>query len=135
MVIATSKKFKVPAEYLMAFMKNDSHYGTAWLATTTHNPGNVWNMDDGSTKDRWTREKGVDAVGDNLQKRIEVYQTKFGTTVYPTVAELAKGVSKGWIKFFGVYMTAKNWPAAVTTIKDDLAQAWITNQQEFLSAA
>jgi LysM repeat protein len=29
MVIATSKKFKVPAEYLMAFMKNDSHYGTA----------------------------------------------------------------------------------------------------------
>ncbi len=29
MVISTSKKFTVPAEYIMAFMKNDSSYGTA----------------------------------------------------------------------------------------------------------
>lgn len=27
MVISSSKKFSVPVEYIMAFMKNDSHYG------------------------------------------------------------------------------------------------------------
>jgi len=42
MVMSTFKKFKVPTEYIMAFMKNDSHYGTDGdRAIDNHNPGNV----------------------------------------------------------------------------------------------
>lgn len=135
MILATSKKFSVPVEYIMAFMKNDSWYGTAWLAVTTHNPGNVWNTDDGSTKDWGTREAGVDAVWDNLKARIDAYHLKINKDKYPTVAELAKWVSDDGRKFFGVYMTAEKWPETVTTFEKDLAQAWLSNKQDFLLAA
>ncbi|MBU0625882.1 hypothetical protein KKG31_01605 [Patescibacteria group bacterium] len=56
MVINTSKKFSVPVEYIMAFMRNDSHYGTEGVAIETHNPGNVGNTDDGSINDLRTWE-------------------------------------------------------------------------------
>jgi len=135
MILATSKKFSVPVEYIMAFMKNDSSYGTAWLATTTHNPWNVWNMNDKSTKDWWTWEAGVDAVWDNLKARIDAYHLKINKDKYPTVAELAKWVSDDGRKFFGVYMTAEKWPQTVTSFEKDLAQAWLSNKEEFLAVA
>lgn len=52
MLIKAATKYTVPVSYMMAIMKNDSSYGTAGLAVSTHNPGNVGNMDDGSKKDR-----------------------------------------------------------------------------------
>jgi hypothetical protein len=41
MVIDAATKHNVAISYIMAIMKNDSSYGTAGLAVTTHNPGNV----------------------------------------------------------------------------------------------
>jgi hypothetical protein len=108
----------------MAIMKNDSSYGTAGLAVTTHNPGNVWNMDDGSKKDRWTWEWGVDAVAKNLKTRIDAYQTKYGSDKQPNLEELASGKKADtWEKFFGVYMTAVKWPDIVQNFQQELAQA------------
>lgn len=132
MVLATSEKFKVPVEYLMAFMKNDSHYGRDWLANKTHNPGNVWN-DGKNTKDFWTREKWVDAVWDNLKKRIDAYFAKFGEEKYPKAFELAKWRKNWRWKFFGPYMIKPEWAASVETIFKELVQDWISNKDELLA--
>lgn len=139
MVVVSAKKYGVPLSYLMAFMKNDSTYGTKWLAVDTYNPGNVGNMDGGSTYNflyidfkyktwpqvsspsiAWTN--GVDAAAENLKARIDAYHTQFGETVNPTPAELASGKKAGTNeKFFGVYMTAEGGPAAVQSIQSDIS--------------
>lgn len=126
MVQSSAKKYGVPMSYIMAFMKNDSTYASPNVPNNkwaqTHNPGNVGNMDDGSTKDRGTREAGVDAVAQHLKKRIDEYQTQFGKTAIPTPTELASGKKAGTgEKFFGVYMTADGWPAAVQKYQEDLS--------------
>jgi len=136
MVMSTFKKFKVPTEYIMAFMKNDSHYGTDGdRAIDNHNPGNVWNTNDWKNKYFATWADGVDAVWSNLKARIDAYHLKVNKDKYPTVAELAKWVSDNWTRFFGVYMTASEWPQAVTTINNQLANMWISNKDQLLAAA
>lgn len=136
MVMDSAKKYAVPMSYIMAMMKNDSGYGTQWLAVTTHNPGNVGNMDDGSMKDWWTREAWVDAVAENLQWRTNEYQKVYGKETFPSLKELASNVgsdgkwflsSQGnylqdnsWTRA-GAYMTADWWPNAVQNYQNDLS--------------
>lgn len=136
MVMDSAKKYSVPMSYIMAIIKNDSTYGTKWLAVTTHNPGNVGNMDDGSTKDWLTREAGVDAVAENLQWRIAEYQKTYGNEKYPSLKELASNVGPDGKWFLsaqgnylqenttarlGAYMTADGWPDAVQNYQSDLS--------------
>lgn len=122
MVLSSARTYNVPVSYIMAIMKNDSGYGTQWLGAKTHNPGNVGNMDDNSTKDRWTWEAGVDAVAQNLSKRIEAYHTKYWANTVPTLAELSSGKHKDTQeKFYNVYMTAPQWPSVVQNYQQDLS--------------
>lgn len=135
MIIISAQKHKVPVEYIMAIMRNDSHYGTKWLGAKTHNPGNVGNTDDGSTKNWWTRENGVDAVAKNLARRIKEYQNIYGNSM-PSIKELANNQwpDKKWFlssqwnykkknkERLGAYMTAKNWWDNVENISNQLAQ-------------
>jgi hypothetical protein len=49
----------------------------------------------------------VDAVAENLKKRIDAYHTKYGEDNNPNLEELASGKKADTQeKFFGVYMTA-----------------------------
>lgn len=120
-VLASSRKFNVPIEYLMAFMKNDSSYGSKGKALRTLNPGNVWNTgkwgDQNSIKwktwKRWedyidydgTRifdswEAWVGAVWKNLQRRIKEYREVYPHR-YPTPKELADNIwpdGKGFLR-------------------------------------
>ncbi len=136
MVINSAKKYAVPMSYMMAMMKNDSWYGSQWLAVTTHNPGNVGNMDDGSMKDRWTREAGVDAVAENLQWRISEYQKVYGNETFPSLKELSSNVGSDGKWFLSTqgnylqentdqriwaYMTADGWPDAVQNYQSELS--------------
>lgn len=143
MIIISAKEHQVPIEYIMAIMKNDSHYWTAGVWARTHNPGNVWNTDDWSTKDRATREKGVDAVAKNLARRIKEYQNIYGNRM-PTIRELANNQwpdKKGFIanqwnykknnkERFWAYMTDKTGWNSVQKISNQLAQN-IFNQDEY----
>ncbi len=146
-VISTSKKYSVPVEYIMAIMKNDSAYGTTGVAVHTHNPGNVGNVDNGTTKDWGTREAWVNAVGQNLQYRIKEYKRVY--TGYPTLQALADNVWPDGKWFLSdqwnykkenkdriwAYMSAKNGWKTVLNIENDLTVLWITNRVEYLMAA
>jgi len=127
----------------MAIMKNDSSYGTAGVWANTHNPWNVWNTDNGSTKDFGTWEAWVDAVAQNLKYRIEEYQKAY-TGTYPTIKALADNVwpdGKWFLPDQGnylkdntqrmwAYMTDKAWGTAVQSIATNLvADAKISNQE------
>lgn len=127
MIISSAKKYDVPLSYIMAIMKNDSAYGTTGLWAKTHNPGNVGNTDDWSSKDRWTWEDWVDAVAQNLKKRIDAYHAKYGIILQPTIKELASGKKeKTGEKFFGAYMTAPKWPEIVQNIQKYLEKEGIS---------
>ena len=148
-VINTSTKYSVPVEYIMAFMKNDSSYGTAWKWAETKNPWNVWNTDDGSTRRFDTRQEWVDAVWDVLKNRIDQYQNVYWKNKIPTVKELADNIwpdgkwflSKQWNYLkdnkarLWAYMTAPNWWNSVENISQDLASSWITNKSQFEQTA
>ena len=117
----------VPVEYLLWFMQNVSRVWTVWQWATTHNPGNVWNTGK-RKKDRGTRERWVDACAENLQKRIDAYQTaksesnkKHLFNDFPSPEELATWKSKWWYKFFGVYMTAPSGPKKVA----GMVRTWV----------
>jgi hypothetical protein len=126
----------------MAIMKNDSSYGTAGKWARTHNPGNVGNTDDGSTKDRGTREAGVDAVAQNIARRIEEYQKIYGNSM-PTIKQIAQNQwpdGKGFLSnqwnfkkanpnSIGAYMTSKQWQERVQDIAQNLTQEWISNER------
>ena len=53
---------------MMALCQQDSMYGTLGEGARLHNPGNVGDMDDGSTVDFGTWENGVWAVAEWLQR-------------------------------------------------------------------
>ena len=142
MIISASTKYNVPTTYIMAIMKNDSSYGTAGKWARTHNPGNVGNTDDGSTKDRGTREAGVDAVAQNIARRIEEYQKIYGNSM-PTIKQIAQNQwpdGKGFLSnqwnfkkanpnSIGAYMTSKQWQERVQDIAQNLTQEWISNER------
>lgn len=143
MVINAANSYNVPVEYILAIMKNDSHYGTLWIGKNTHNPGNVGNTDDGSTKDRWTREAGVNAVAENLAQRITGYQKVYGTANFPAIKQLADNQwsdGKGFLEKqgnykkdnpqrLGAYMTAKWGGNAVNEISNNLRTNWISQEK------
>jgi hypothetical protein len=72
---------------MMAIMREDSNFadprinwkgetspeGLRQRAYRTHNPGNVGNVDSGANKDFNTWQDGVNAVAENLHKRIPRY--------------------------------------------------------------
>jgi len=142
MIISASTKYNVPTTYIMAIMKNDSSYWTAGKWAKTHNPGNVGNTDSGATKDRWTRESGVNAVAENLARRIKEYQNIYGNKM-PTTKELAQNQwpdGKGFLSnqwnfkkanpdSAGAYMTSKQWQERVQDIAQNLTQEWISNER------
>ena len=93
-IIESSKTYNMPVEYIMAIIKNDSSYWTAWKWAETKNPWNVWNMDDGSTKkfDSW--QEWLNAATKVLKDRVDEYQKVYGKEGYP------------WIK----YLVENRWP-------------------------
>lgn len=120
--VACENNTLLPVEYLLAFMQNDSWLWTAGKWARTRNPWNVWNDDSWRTLTYHTRQEWVDACANNLQKRIDSY---FAASArynwvwfnnFPTPEELATWKSKWWKKFFGVYMTAPNWPSRVASM-------------------
>lgn len=143
MIISSAQKHQVPVEYMMAIMRNDSHYWTAGLWAKTHNPGNVWNTDDWNIKDRSTREKGVDAVAKNLARRIKEYQNIYWNKT-PSIKELANNQwpDKKWFianqwnykknnkERMWAYMTDERWWNNVQKISNQLAQN-IFNKEEY----
>ena len=147
MVLASSQKYTVPIEYILAIMKNDSSYGTAWLWARTHNPGNVGNTDNGWTKDWWTWEAWVDAVAQNLRYRMDGY-TKIYTKDSLSLKYLADNVGPDGKWFLpdqanykqlntekkGAYMSAPTGSDQVKKFSEDLAKAGITNKEETLLA-
>lgn len=146
MIIQASEVYKIPVEYIMAFMKNDSSYGTAGVGASTYNPGNVGNTNSGSTRNyfyknfkNWetagspeaARQAWVDAVAKHLRERTDAYHAKYGNDQVPSLKELASGKQeKTGETYFGVYMTAKNWPASVQTIGDQLVADNISNKEQ-----
>ena len=141
MIINTSKTHNVPINYLMAIMKNDSTYWTAGKWSKTHNPGNVGNTDNGSTKDRGTREAWVDAVGKNIARRISEYQKIYGSKI-PSIKELSQNqwpdgkwfLSNQWNykkpnpDSIGAYMTSKEGQDRVQNLAQNLRQGGISDE-------
>ncbi len=112
----------LPVEYLLAFMQNDSWLWTVGKWARTRNPWNVWNDDAWNLKTFKTRQEWVDACADNLYDRIYKYFEKSAErkwkwfNAFPKPEELARWVSEWWTKFYGIYMSDKNWPARVASI-------------------
>lgn len=143
-VRSTSTKYNVPPGYLMAFMKNDSSYGTAGVWARTRNPWNVWNTDDGSTKTFDTRQAWVDAVWDILKTRIDEYQNVYWDR-FPTAKELADNIwpdgkwflSRQWnylkdnASRLWAYMTNPEWWNSVANISQELVNSGLSNVSQF----
>ena len=138
-IIESSKTYNMPVEYIMAIIKNDSSYWTAWKWERTKNPWNVWNMDDGSTKNFNTWQEWLNAATKVLKDRVDEYQKVYGNEEYPWIKYL---VENRWPdgKWFlsnqknykqpneyrwnqapyWAYMTAKAWPENVSNIEKGL---------------
>ncbi len=147
-VLKTFQSFKVPVTYLMAFMKNDSTYGTAGAWARHMNPGNVYNIR-GYAKFN-SRQEGMDAMGKNLRNRIDEYQKIYGNKRLPTAKELAENVwpdgkwflSTQWNynkdnttqRLWG-YMTQEGWSDKVQSILDDLTGSVVSDTAQIVDRA
>lgn len=69
MVLRAADRHGVDPNLILAIMQADSSFGTAGKGKRTMNPGNVGNMDDGSTRYYPDWESGVNAVAEWLAKR------------------------------------------------------------------
>ena len=144
MVLSACQKYPdVPAEYVLAIMKNDSTYGTAGRGARTHNPGNVGNTDSGASKDWWTREAGVEAVAQNLHYRIAEYIKMYTKEPFPLLKSLADNIGpdgRGFLsnqgnykqlnsQRLGAYMWSTVWSENVRKFSENLAQAGISTKE------
>lgn len=68
MVMSASLAYSVDTRLIMAIMEQDSSFGTAGVAVSTLNPGNVGNTDDGSTVTYGSWQEGVTAVAEWLSR-------------------------------------------------------------------
>ena len=68
MVISAALAYMVDARLMMAIIEQDSRFGTVGLATSTLNPGNVGNDDDGNTRTYDSWQEGVTAVAEWLNR-------------------------------------------------------------------
>ena len=80
MVMSASLAYIVDARLMMAIMEQDSHFGTAGVAVSTLNPGNVGNDDDGNTRTYESWQEGVTAVAEWLNRHR-------GSTIVPEIPE------------------------------------------------
>lgn len=140
-VLGASKQHNVPVEYIMAFMKNDSSYATAWKWARTNNPWNIWNDDAGNEKNYNSLRDWVYALWQHLRWRIDEYKKVYWLVLMPTAKELADNIWRDGKWFLSnqgnykkanterkwAYMTAKSWWSNVNNFTDDLASIWITN--------
>ena len=145
-IIQSSKTYNMPVEYIMAIVKNDSSYWTAWKWARTKNPWNVWNTDDWSERTFDTWQEWLDAATKVIKDRVVEYQKVYSNNQYPWIKYL---VENRWPdgKWFlsnqknykqpndylenqapyWAYMTAKAWPESVSniakTLRDELNKA------------
>lgn len=68
MVMSAGLAYEVDARLMMAIMELDSRFGTAGIAVSTLNPGNVGNDDDGNTHTYGSWQEGVTAVAEWLSR-------------------------------------------------------------------
>lgn len=68
MIMSASLAYAVDARLMMAIMELDSRFGTAGIAISTLNPGNVGNDDDGNTRTYESWQEGVTAVAEWLSR-------------------------------------------------------------------
>ena len=138
-IIKSSKDYNIPVEYIMAVVKNDSSYWTAWKWARTRNPWNVWNTDDWSERTFNTWQEWLDAATWVIKDRVEEYQKVYWKDKYPWIKNLLENRWPDWKWFiasqknykqpneyrwnqapYWAYMTAKEWPSSVSNIVKDL---------------
>lgn len=68
MIMSAALAYLVDVRLMMAIMQQDSSFGTAGLAVSTLNPGNVGNNDDGDTVTYESWQEGVTAVAEWLSR-------------------------------------------------------------------
>ncbi|MEN9405061.1 MAG: hypothetical protein RLY47_20 [Candidatus Parcubacteria bacterium] len=81
MIMSAASAYAVDSRLMMAIMELDSRFGTAGIATSTLNPGNVGNDDDGNTRTYPSWQAGVTAVAEWLNRH---RVTPSETPVIPT---------------------------------------------------
>ena len=70
MVMNAAQQYGVNPQVMMAVMQEESSMGTAGMATSTFNPGNVGNNSDSGKSTNWgSWQAGVNAVAHNLSER------------------------------------------------------------------
>lgn len=69
MVAATSQKYGLPWELIVALADHESGLGTLGAGARTFNPGNVGNVDSGATKNMGDWQTGLDAMGAQIARR------------------------------------------------------------------
>ncbi|EKE29366.1 MAG: hypothetical protein ACD_2C00184G0003 [uncultured bacterium (gcode 4)] len=114
-----SEKYQVPAELIVAIIQNDTSIGKHMA--TKNNFWNVWNDDWGKRVIFETPQEWLDAVAENLKKRIDKFR-EYVKNRYPTVIELVTWKIKWWKKFFWEYMSHPKWPMRVASIYNKLAE-------------
>lgn len=79
MVFNSANKYGVDPKILASIIQHESKFGTLGVGAKTFNPGNVGNTDSGATRNWGSWQAGVDAVAENMSKRV----------VSPTQAKMA----------------------------------------------
>lgn len=69
MIMNAAKQYGVDANLLTALLAQESDFGTAGAATSTNNPGNVGNTDNGSRRTFTSWQAGVNAAASELARR------------------------------------------------------------------
>ncbi len=99
MVMSAALAYSVDARLMMAIMEQDSRFGTAGLAVSTLNPGNVGNTDAGDTVTYDSWQEGVTAVAAWLSRHrgsttisetpLETVLEPMATSTPPTMTSMA----------------------------------------------
>ncbi len=83
MILTAAHALAVDARLMMALMELDSRFGTAGIATSTLNPGNIGNDDDGNTRTYGSWQEGVTAVAEWLSRHRAVKGTPVAKAAEP----------------------------------------------------
>lgn len=123
MIEQAGNEYWVNPALIAWIIRNDSANGKK--VYSQYNYGNVWNNDTlVATWQKWvafnTPQEWVNAVAENIRKRIDTYKDVYGANSNPTINELLTWVGKDGKKFFWVYMTDKTAYKRVENIANDL---------------